>query len=160
MTITAYAKHRGVSRRAVYLALREGRITREADGSLDPERCDRDWQANSHPFAGGRRDRPRPVAPALAAVRLRREKAKAELAELSLQKLQGELVDRATAERVVFAYVRGIRNAWQTWPSRISAKLAAETGADAGKLHRALEREVRAHLEALSEERFSLDGEA
>jgi hypothetical protein len=160
MTVTDYARHRGISRRSVHRALAEGRIHREPDGTLDPERCDRDWQANSHPFAGGRRDRPRPVAPALAAVRLRREKAKAEREELTVRKLGGELVDRATAERVVFAYIRGIRNGWQTWPSRVSAKLAAETGADAGKLHRALEREVRAHLEALSEERFSLDAEA
>jgi hypothetical protein len=154
MTVTDYARRRGVSRRSVYRALAEGRIHREPDGSLDPARCDADWQTNSHPFAGGRRDRPRPVAPALAAVRLRREKAKAELAELSLQKLQGELVDRATAERTVFAYVRGIRNGWQTWPSRVSGLLAAETGADAGKLHRALERELRAQLEAMADKRF------
>lgn len=47
MTITAYAKHRGVSRQAVYDALNEGRIKRAPDGRIDPVEADRDWRRNT-----------------------------------------------------------------------------------------------------------------
>lgn len=47
ISIRAYARHRGVSDTAVHKAIREGRITREADGSIDVARADREWARNS-----------------------------------------------------------------------------------------------------------------
>jgi hypothetical protein len=47
ISIRAYARHRGVSDTAVHKAIREGRITREADGSIDAARADREWARNS-----------------------------------------------------------------------------------------------------------------
>ena len=47
LSIRAYARHRGVSDTAVHKAIRAGRITPEADGTIDPERADRDWAKNS-----------------------------------------------------------------------------------------------------------------
>jgi hypothetical protein len=49
LTIAQYAKHRRVSRAAVYKALNERRITREPDGTIDPVKADRMWQANTMP---------------------------------------------------------------------------------------------------------------
>ena len=43
ISIRAYARHRGVSDTAVHKAIRSGRITPEADGTIDPGRADRDW---------------------------------------------------------------------------------------------------------------------
>ena len=47
LSIRAYARHRGVSDTAVHKAIRTGRITPEADGTIDPQRADRDWAKNS-----------------------------------------------------------------------------------------------------------------
>ena len=47
LSIRAYARHRGVSDTAVHKAIRTGRITPEADGSVDPERADQDWARNT-----------------------------------------------------------------------------------------------------------------
>ena len=72
-----------------------------------------------------------------------------------LQKLKGELVDKARATALVFRLARQERDAWQNWPSRISAEMAAELGVDANTLHTILERRVRQHLTELSEIRPS-----
>lgn len=45
----AYAKHRGVSETAVRKAINSGRITVEADGSIDPDRADAQWDAQTDP---------------------------------------------------------------------------------------------------------------
>ncbi len=49
MSVAQYAKHRHVSRAAVYRALAECRIIREPDGSIDPDRADRMWSENTNP---------------------------------------------------------------------------------------------------------------
>src|SRR4051812_46761212 len=43
----AYARHRGVTLGAVQKALRDKRIFLNANGKLDPEAADRDWEANT-----------------------------------------------------------------------------------------------------------------
>jgi hypothetical protein len=52
ISIRAYARHRGISDTAVHKAIRSGRITPEADGTIDAARADRDWARNT--------DEPRP----------------------------------------------------------------------------------------------------
>jgi len=45
----AYARHRGVAENAVRKAIASGRITLEADGTIDPEKADRDWASRTDP---------------------------------------------------------------------------------------------------------------
>lgn len=53
ISIRAYARHRGVTDTAVHKAIRAGRITPEADGTIDADRADREWARNSDvPKAG------------------------------------------------------------------------------------------------------------
>jgi hypothetical protein len=47
LSIRAYAAKRGCSHTAVRKALAAGRITALEDGSIDPERADREWEANT-----------------------------------------------------------------------------------------------------------------
>ena len=47
LSIRAYARHRGVSDTAVHKAIRAGRITPEADGTLDPDKAEREWNRNT-----------------------------------------------------------------------------------------------------------------
>lgn len=44
-----YAAHRGVSHTAVAKAISTGRITPEADGSIDPDKADAQWDAQTDP---------------------------------------------------------------------------------------------------------------
>lgn len=45
-----YARLRGVSESAVRKAIATGRITLEPDGSIDPERADREWEQRTDPM--------------------------------------------------------------------------------------------------------------
>ena len=60
LSLRAYAKHRGVSLAAVQKAIRSGRIATNADGLIDSDRADAEWNAKTRP---GQR-RAKPAAPA------------------------------------------------------------------------------------------------
>lgn len=79
------------------------------------------------------------------------EIAKAHLARLRLQRMKGELVDRARATALVFRLAREERDAWANWPARVAALMAAELGADPHAMQKALEAQVRARLSELAE---------
>jgi hypothetical protein len=53
ISIRAYARHRGVTDTAVHKAIRAGRITPEADGTIDADRADREWARNSDALPAG-----------------------------------------------------------------------------------------------------------
>ena len=164
MSIRAYARHRGVSDTAVHKAIRTGRIQPEADGTIDPERADREWQQNTQPIkvgtawkgTGNDEDWPAlasstPSGPSLLQARTINETIKAQTNKVRLARMKGELVDRNQAIAQVFRLARIERDAWLNWPARISAPLAARLGVDPHALHVALEAAVREHLAELGE---------
>ena len=74
------------------------------------------------------------------------EVLKAQERRVRLQRMKGELVDRAKAVAQVFKLARDERDAWVNWPARVAAIVAAELEVDTHKLHTVLERHVREHL--------------
>lgn len=84
------------------------------------------------------------------------EVLKSQERRLKLQKLKGELVDRARAEALVFRLARETRDAWVNWPARAAALIAADLGADPAMMQKVLEAHVRAHLDDLAEGRIDL----
>jgi hypothetical protein len=181
LSIRAYARHRGVSHVAVKKAIDAGRITPEADGTIDPEQADRQWEQNTAtprkpaavprlaapaeaPRSPARETAAEPVAPPLSAggtsllqARTVNEVVKAQTNKVRLARLKGELVDRPQAIAHVFKLARAERDAWLNWPARISAQMAAKLGVDAHTLHVALETAVREHLQELGEMRPRVD---
>jgi len=174
ISIRAYARHRGVSDTAVHKAIRTGRITPEADGTIDPDRADRDWTRNSEPPKAGTGSRTVKVrvaedpAPNLATglpaggttlvqARTVNEVVKAQTNKVRLARLKGELVDRHQAIAHVFKLARTERDAWLNWPARISAQMAARLGGEAHTLHAALDAAVREHLAELGELKVRVD---
>ena len=81
------------------------------------------------------------------------EVLKAQERRIRLQKLKGELIERARALALVFRLAREVRDAWVNWPARSSALLAAELGVEPAAMQKALEKHVRAHLDELAEVR-------
>ncbi|WP_223618905.1 elements of external origin [Lysobacter sp. ESA13C] len=177
ISIRAYGRHRGVSDTAVRKAIATGRITAEADGSIDPARADAEWAANTtsgNAVAPARLTRARsapavsieesfasPGRPAAgnsyAQARTANEVLKAQHHKLRIAQLKGELIDRSQVMAQVFALARAERDAWLNWPARISSMLAAELDIDPHVLHVALERGVRQHLAELGDFNARLD---
>jgi len=83
---------------------------------------------------------------------------------IRLQKLKGELVDRARAETLMFRLAREERDAWVTWPARVAELMASELVAtlgdgitvEAAQMQKVLEAHVRAQLDSLAEIRSGL----
>ena len=173
ISIRAYARHRGVTDTAVHKAIRAGRITPEADGTIDADRADREWARNSDAPKAGTRAKAAKVAvsegtgdgPAalptggasLLQARTVNEVVKAQTNKVRLARLKGELVDRPQAIAHVFKLARSERDAWLNWPARISAQMAAKLGIDPHAMHVALEAAVREHLQELGELRPRVD---
>ena len=92
------------------------------------------------------------------------EVLKAQERRIRLQKLKGELVDRARAETLMFRLAREERDAWVTWPARVAALMASELAAalgeevtvEAAQMQKVLEAHVRAQLDSLAEIRTGL----
>jgi hypothetical protein len=87
------------------------------------------------------------------------EVLKAQERRIRLQKLKGELVDKARAEALMFRLAREERDAWVTWPARVAALMASELGAALGEgtgvvaalMQKVLEAHVRVQLDSLAE---------
>ena len=175
LSIRAYARQRGVSHVAVLRAIKQGRVILEPDGTVDAAKADASWERSSDP---GRRkpvaEKLRPVAEAAVGsvretlkeqglpaggnvtfvqARTAHEIAKAHLTRLRLQRMKGELVDRARATALVFRLAREERDTWINWPARVAALMAAELGVEAHPMQKILETHVRAHLTELAEVR-------
>lgn len=171
LSIRAYARHRGVSHVAVMKAIEAGRVTPEADGSINPERADREWNQNTVsprkrpavdnqavPQHAAREQSPEPATANLSAngtsllqARTVNEVVKAQTNKVRLARLKGDLVDRSQAIAHVFRLARTERDAWLNWPARVSAQMAAKLDVDAHALHVILETAVREHLMELGE---------
>jgi len=167
----AYAQHRGVSEKAVRKVIASGRITLEPDGTIDPVKADHQWKAQTDPMKRHVSGKPVPRA-AIKAVddtlreagttapggemsflraRMANEVLKAQTARLRLQKMKGELVDKAKATALVFDLARRERDAWMNWPPRVAADMAAELGVDPHLMEQVLEHHLRRHLAELAE---------
>ena len=192
-----YASMRGVSDMAVRKAIASGRISVEADGTIDPVKADAEWERQTDPSkqrgvhaqalgtrtaAGTTRaaaTKPVPKA-AIDAVnatlgdggadvgsgsggevsflraRMANEVLKAQTARVRLEKMKGELIDRARATNSVFDLARRERDAWLNWPPRVAANMAAELGVEAHALEQVLDRYLRAHLADMAEVKIDL----
>jgi hypothetical protein len=182
LSIRAYARRRGVSHVAVLRAIKQGRVPVEPDGTIDAARADASWQRSTDPGrtktqSKASAEKLRPVGEAalgsvretlkeqglpaggnvtFVQARTAHEIAKAHLARLRLQRMKGELVDRARATALVFRLAREERDSWLNWPARVAALIAAELGAEAHAVQKLIETHVRGHLAELAEIRPEL----
>src|SRR5579859_4787593 len=157
MSLRAYARHRGVSLRAVQKALASGRINAREDGRLDAEVSDANWARNTAP-----RPQPsstpaaaRPAKPAAAhqsahhhadtqrrepteplkvesgleysKARAVRETYMARLAKIDFEVRTEKLVSADEVRVASFTRFRQFRDGMLNIPDRLAAVLAAET---------------------------------
>ena len=194
MSERQYAAHVGLSRGAIQKAKTAERLVLYPDGSINAGASDARRAETTDPSKTRKPPAPKlkPVPEAAVAAvgdtlreqglavpavgggttflqaKTANEVLKAQERRIRLQKLKGELVDRARAETLVFRLARQERDVWVTWPARVAALMAAEVAAEveqqsgepvtieAAILQRVLETHVRAQLDALADLRVSL----
>ncbi|WP_132953034.1 hypothetical protein [Rhodovulum bhavnagarense] len=182
MSERQYAAHVGLSRGAIQKAKTAGRLVLHEDGSIDAAASDKRRLETTDPSKTRKAPAPKlkPVPEAAVAAvgdtlreqglsapavgggttflqaKTANEVLKAQERRIRLQKLKGELVDRARAETLMFWLARDERDAWVTWPARVAALMAAELGTETAAMQKVLEAHVRAHLEELAQPRIAL----
>ena len=157
MNLSEYARHRGVSHQAVMRALKEGRITKEPDGSIDPDKADEQWQANtdfSRNPDKARRTVKGETAPASGpdynVSRAVREAYTARLAKLEYEEKTGLLVKAETVKLQWFNTLRIVRDRMLQLPDRLASTFAEEL--DANKIKAAMDSEIRRILDDAANE--------
>jgi len=189
MNQSQYADHAGVNRSTVTRWIKNGRISLEADGSIDPERADRQRHAtespmphhqarkaqiDAHKAAQAAEDataaqpatasEPLPaiekIGAALKLETYKLQKAKAETANMELDKLAGALVERVEVDYVLADFGNTLRGLMEGLPDRLSGALAACRG-DANAIHKELDdaarqllAEIANHMARRAEERL------
>ena len=184
MSERGYAARVGLSRGAGQKAKEAGRLVLHEDGSIDAEASDKRRAETTDPSktrkAPAPKLKPVPEAAVSAVGETLREEGlpspggggttflqaktanevmKAQERRLRLQRLKGELVDRARAETLMFRLARDERDAWVTWPARVAALMASELTAalgagyevEAAVMQKVLEAHVRAQLDSLAD---------
>jgi hypothetical protein len=159
---SAFAKAAGVSRGRVSQMVAAG-LPVDANGRIDVD-AGRAWIAqnvNADMRRGGGRKkgtkvkaaRPTAVDGTMATISNLRGFVLARQARLldhELKRKNGEVVDKAEAERAIFGRARMERDGWLGFASRAAAVLAAEAGVDPGRSFPVLDRLVREHLAELA----------
>jgi hypothetical protein len=159
LSITAYARHRGVSHVAVLKAIKAGRIEKEADGTIDPAKADAAWARNTNQAQqrkAAKQSEPQrneaeaeaPVGPPIvnsgpsfAQSRAIKEAYNARLAKLSYEEKSGALVRTDNVKVAWFNTLRVVRDRTLNLPDRLAPILAAET--DPKVVREMLEEELR-----------------
>ena len=181
ISLRAYAKHRGVTLKAVQKAIESGRIHTNADGKLDAERADAEWARNTGPKA--RRtvasssptpppvEQPRPDSLGAGALDYAKARAiiahyEARLAKIDYEERIKKLINADEVSVAAFNLFRMFRDRMLNIPDRVVGALVAELreaiiaigvdpgvvkGLDLGKVHGILTAEIRSALEEFAD---------
>lgn len=169
VTLTAYAKSKGVSTEAVSKAVRVGRLSKsvvftdKGKPRVIPEIADQEWHASTDPSQQRvpavppprpepgpepEPDQPAASEPKTATfqqARTLREAYMARLAKLEYDEKSGLLVRADSVKNEAFKVARTVRDNMLNIPDRIAAELANET--NQFKVHQRLTQEIRRALE-------------
>ncbi|CAG1000248.1 hypothetical protein ARNL5_04039 [Anaerolineae bacterium] len=173
LTMNAYAKRRGVSHTAVAKAVKAGRISRTAEGLINPEAADRQWADNTDPskplnsVTGNPRHRRNMDSPSMSSSnpetastaqagglppysqsRAIREAYEARLRKLEYEVRIGKLISADEVKVVAFNIARITRDKLMGIPDRLAPILAGIS--DSHEAHRLLSAEIRLVCEDLS----------
>ena len=151
ISIRAYAKYRDVSQSAVQKALKAGRITKEADGTIDPDKADKDWDNNtkknvttlinnSDSISKDERERYDDIVVA-------RKFMKAKITRIKLQQDRKEVAPFDETNKHIGDIAVHWRNGFETLPPRMASLFAAGLEADEHSCFVALDDLIRDELQ-------------
>jgi pyruvate/2-oxoglutarate dehydrogenase complex dihydrolipoamide acyltransferase (E2) component len=175
MSLRAYARHRGVSLRAVQKAIKSGRITAREDGRLDADVADANWARNTAPRPQPSSQPAKPAASPQSAhhhhsdpprreptepvklesgleyakARAVRETYSARMAKIDFEERTAKLVSSDEVQVAAFNRFRQFRDGMLNIPDRLAAVLAAEK--NPRQVHELLVTEIRKALTEFSD---------
>lgn len=134
MSMSAYAKLRGVSYELIRKYCKQGRLSKDENGKLDPEIADKELEDNvvingNAKLAKGSKTKITETNHTIEfnKAKARREKSKADLAELEYKERAGLLISVETVEREAESLYRSLRDNILNVVIRASKKLLGET---------------------------------
>lgn len=169
MTVSQYARHRGVSHQAVSKAVAERRIKKDRNGKIDSDAADRAWalrtnpaQAATHVLPPAPRAVPSTPMPSgteqysvvekldikTKMAHLREKEARAEMAEKDLAKLKGLLMSKPEVDEYIAFFSQMVRDHMMAVPDRLAPALAAVN--EPSTVHKILKTDIDAALRKLS----------
>lgn len=143
MTVAEYARKRGCTVARIYQAVRAGRVARLPNGKIDVAVADAYWATLAKVGAGRGVGEGSAVPQELAAARLRREVAQAQLAEMKAAELQGRLIPIEEASALWFDACRIVRERLLGLPAQLVPLLTGQTG---HKMRQTIDGAIRAAL--------------
>ena len=129
VSLREYARRRGVSHTAVQKAIASGRIGTEPDGTIDSDRADLEWEANTRQAQNVHQ--PEESGMTYRKARKMRLLYEAKLLKLELDEKEGVLADEKELCREVFNRARQARDRLMTVPRRLGPMCAAEKDPEA-----------------------------
>jgi hypothetical protein len=179
ISLRAYAKHRGVTLKAVQKAIESGRIHTTAEGKIDAEHADAEWARNTGPkvrqtappqspvpFEPPRQDPGASGALDYAKARAIIAHYEARLAKIDYEERIKKLINADEVSIAGFNLFRMIRDRALNIPDRVVGAVLAEIrealqaigidpetvkGLDMGKVHGILVAEIRSTLEEFAD---------
>jgi hypothetical protein len=165
VTISEWARSRGIPSSTAGHAATSGRITRDGRGRVDPAQADREWNSNGRArvdsrivptrgLSGARRASNCPSPEVRDAQRYRSARAKKEeiqskIADLELKVRSGELVNKAKFQAGVYEVVVRVRERLLSIPARVAPVVAGLSDIDA--CYATVEKEIFAALDELAD---------
>lgn len=163
MTVAEWAKTMNISRQQGYEAVTRCGIP-VTNKKLDSDVATMLYSKHTRPRANGRRSEegaeteaalaptgaptPAPKVPGYDTSRAKREAAEAEMAQMRLAEMAGQLVKRSEVDAAVFAAARALRDSMHNCSRRIAAEVA---GLPAAECEVIIDREHRALLEDMAQ---------
>ena len=145
MSLSAYARHRGVRLNAVQYQIERGIIVRGQNGLIDSDQADAAWAPRTQPNPEqGRRKLQADLTTQLV---------KFNLAKVQLERLQSKHIERATAVEGVLSEVDEITHALEAAPDRYSGILSGLLGIDQDLARTILARTIKTALDDLGDVR-------
>jgi hypothetical protein len=172
VSIRAYARMRGCSESAVRKAITSKRIKPEADGTIDPERANKQWEQNTFLGATLRPSAAKPAPPPPAQQRMAvpsvagvespssdpvqsflraravKETFNAKVAQMEYEERAGRLIQASRAAEYASTFSSIVKDHLMAMPDRLAPVLAAVDDEDA--IHKILFNDVSAVLKKLS----------
>ena len=158
LSIRGYAKHRGVSETAVRKAIKQGRISKDSSGKINPQIADNQWDKNSDPAQIKRPDTSEkpdysqtssPLSgPSYQQSRAIKEAYSAKLIRLQFEKESKKLISVDEVKVAAFNAARMTRDRILNIPDRVIPQLVGKT--DIFEMKEILRNELVKALEELS----------
>lgn len=157
LSVSEWAEREKISRQAAWKRIKSGKVKLNANGKVDVEEAQRQWDSNRNAVQQRAKPDPKPSPKAkaeedprsLASAQKAREWLRVAKEKLLLEKMQGDLLEKEEVERAWAQMISSARSRLLLLPNKIAQRVAVMT--DVHQVRAAIDEEIRDALSELSE---------